>query len=134
MEVTSRPAPACPPLVNSANIQEIKEGDLSVAEHEALQRTLSIKTGEERGLSLRGSVFICPCVRAPCTHTHPPQDREHRNAYRTFSHFSFISPPVPVALGDAYLFWFPTLWSYTPRPAVQMGVSLPDLYVFLSLK
>lgn len=58
----------------------MKEGDLSEAEHEALQRTLSVENGEERGLSLGGNVFICPCALTRVhthaharAHTHPPR-------------------------------------------------------------
>lgn len=61
-----------PSLVNSANIQEMKEG-LSEAEHEALQRALSVRNGERRKVFLSEGMYFYTPVHVH-THTHMTGD------------------------------------------------------------
>lgn len=61
-----------------------ERGDLSEAEHEALQRTLSVNAGERREDFLLEGMYLYTPVRA---HTHAQHDQEHSEAQRTLCQF-----------------------------------------------
>ena len=82
-----------------------KRGDLSEAEHEALQRALSIKNGKRREVFLSEGMYLYTpvCVRHTHTHTHTPRNQEHRDAYRMLCLFRVPIPPSPLSLAPGVL-------------------------------
>ena len=105
---------------------EDKRGDLSEAEHEALQRALSIKNGKRREVFLSEGMYlytpVCVCTRARThTHTHIPSSQEHRDAYRVFCLFRVPIPPSLLSLAPGILPFsgFPAPTGYTSRSALS---------------
>lgn len=93
-----------------------KRGDLSEAEHEALQRTLSIKNGKRREVFLSEGMYLYTPV---CVHTHTRSNQEHRDAYRMLCLFHIPIPPSLLSLAPGVL-------PFSGFPPPPWG-TLPDL-------
>ena len=101
LEVTSRLPAVCPPLVNSTNIQEIKEGISQRQNMKLFKEHFQSKMGRgERSFSQRECIYtpLYVCVRDTHIHTHTPRNQEHRDAYRMLCLFRVPIPPSPLSL------------------------------------
>ena len=102
-----------------------KRGDLSEAEHEALQRTLSIKNGKRREVFLSEGMYLYTPV---CAHTHTRSNQEHRDAYRMLCLFHIPIPPslLSLALGVLPFSGFPV------PPGVHFQICPLQMALYLS--